>query len=108
MNYNELKQHAETCQMEADQMAHEFTDFIERSNCIAVFQSFCDFNLQFVYSVEPEIVLHIDTIRFLSENSKHLKRKISIKELLFYDLIIQLKTPETFEDFKKLIIKFKK
>lgn len=108
MKYNELKQHAETCQIAADEMAYEFTDFIERSNCIAVFQSFCDFNLQWIYSIHPEIILHIETIIFLSENSKYIKRKLSIKELLFYDLIFIIKKPETFEDFKKLIIRFKK
>ena len=106
MKYNELKQHAETCQMAADEMAYQLTSFTERSNTIAVFQSFCDFNLFWLYSIAPEVILHIETIRFLVENSQHLKRKLSVKELLNYDLIIGIKQPETFKDFKNEIIKF--
>jgi hypothetical protein len=87
-------------------MAHQFTNHIETVKTLASFQSFCDFNLFWLYSIAPEVVLHIETIRFLSENAKHLKRKLSIKELLNYDLIIGIKHPETFEDFKNEILKF--
>lgn len=107
MKYNELKQHAEMCQMAADEMAYQLTDLIDKDKLLSIFQSHCNFNLFWVYSIAPEVVLHISSIEFLNENSKHFKRKLSIKELLNYDLVINLKEPENFNDFKKHVVKLK-
>jgi len=96
MKYNELKQHAEMCQMAADEMAYQFTDFIDKSGTLSIFQSICDFNLFWIYSIAPEVVLHIKTIEFLKENIKHFKRKISIPELMIFDTAIMTKQPENF------------
>lgn len=103
MKYNDLKQHAEMCQMAADEMAHNFTDFIEKNKEIAIFQSNCDFNLSFIYSIAPEVVLHIESIEFLNKNRTNLKRKLSVKELLRFDFLINHYKPGNFEEFKKLL-----
>ncbi len=103
MNYNELKIHAETCQMAADEMAHGFNDYLYKSNHLSIFQSHCNFNLYFIYSIEPEVILHIKTIEFLNEHRINFKRKISIKELFKFDLIVNCFNPDNFEDFKKRI-----
>lgn len=103
MKYEELIQHAETCQMAADELAHDFSNFIEKNKQIATFQSYCDFNLAFIYSVAPEVILHIEAIEFLNNNRQNLKRKLTVKELLRFDLLINHFKPETFDDFKKLV-----
>jgi len=107
MNYSELTQHAEMCQMAADEMAYQLTDLIERDKILSIFQSQCNFNLFWLYSIAPEVVLHIKTIEFLNNNSDNFKRKLSIKELLNYDLVINLKEPYNFNDFKKQVVKLK-
>lgn len=103
MNYNELKIHAETCQMAADEMAHDFNDYLIKSNILSVFQSHCDFNLFFIYSIYPEVILHIKTIEFLNKYKSNFKRKITIKELFKFDLIINCYNPSNFDDFKRRI-----
>jgi len=98
MNYNELKQHAEMCQMSADEMAFNFIKFTNEVFELSKFQSKCDFNLFWIYSLSP-IFVRINTIIFLNSYIEKFKRKITIKELLIYDSIINLINPETFEDF---------
>jgi hypothetical protein len=103
MNYTELTQHAEMCQMAADEMAHNFIDFIEKSKQISLFQSHCDFNLAFIYSTAPEVILHIESVAFLNENRSNFKRKLSLKELLRFDFLINYYKLETFNEFKNLL-----
>ena len=105
MNYNELQKHAETCQMAADELAHDYSDYLTKSSILARFQSYCEPNLFFIYSVWPEVILHIESIDFLLKNKDRFKRKISLKELLRFDFIINSNKPETFEEFKILLKK---
>lgn len=72
------------------------------------FQSYCDFNLFWIYSIAPEVVLHIKSIEFLLTFGHTFKRKLSAKEILNCDLIIQLYQPKDFTEFKKHITIFNK
>lgn len=103
MNYTELKQHAETCQMAADELAHGYSDYLTKSSILARFQSHCEPNLFFIYSVWPEVVLHIESIEFLLKNKERFKRKIKLNELLRFDFIINSEKPENFDEFAKLL-----
>ncbi len=105
MNYNELQKHAESCQMAADELAHDYSDYLTKSSILARFQSHCESNLFFVYSIAPEIILHIESIDFLLKHKEKFKRKISLKELLRFDFIINSNKPETFEEFVDLLKK---
>lgn len=98
MNYNELKKYAEMCQMAADEMAFNFIKFTNEVFELFKFQSKCDFNLFWIYSISP-VFVRIDTIIFLNSYIDKFKRKITIKELLIYDSIINLINPKTFDDF---------
>lgn len=103
MNYNQLQEHAETCQMAADEMAHDFTDYMHKSGILARFQSHAEPNLFFVYSIWPELIIHIDSIDFLLQHKDRLKRKLKLAELLKFDFIINSEKPETWEEFTKLL-----
>ena len=103
MNYNELKEHAEMCQMAADEMAFKFSDYMDKSKTLAIFQSKCDFNIFFIYSIAPEVVLHIESIFFMKKNIEKFKRKITLKEILRFDFIINLNKPNSFDEFIKFI-----
>lgn len=105
MTYNELQKHAESCQMAADELAHDFLDYLNKSGILSRFQSHCESNLFFVYSIYPEVILHIESINFLLKHKEKFKRKISLKELLRFDFIINSNKPETFEDFVDLLKK---
>lgn len=99
MNYNELKEHASECQIAADEISFTFLKMEEQANTLAVFQSVCDFNIFWLYSIAPEVVLHINSIELLKSGIKSFKRKLSIAEILKFDFIINLEKFETFEDF---------
>lgn len=101
MKYKELLKHSESCQLAADEMAFNTLKITTEINILAPFQSFCDFNLFWLYSIAPEVILHIDTVEFFLNNREHLKRKLTIKEMLRYDLIFGIYKPETFNEFKK-------
>lgn len=103
MNYKELQQHAEMCQMAADEMAYDFTDYLHRSDILARFQSHAEPNLFFIYSIWPELILHIESIEFLLQHKVNLKRKLRLSEILKFDFIINSEKPETWEHFKSMI-----
>ena len=100
MNYKELKHHASTCQMSADEMAIRLI----KVDVIKVVQSMCNFNLFYVYDISPEVFVHFNTIEFLYDNIKHFKRKISIKELSNYDHLITHNKINSFDEFKNKLI----
>ena len=103
MNYNELKQHAEMCQIAADEMAYSFTDYLRKSDILARFQSHVEPNLFFIHSIWPELIIHIDSIDFLLQHKDRLKRKLKLAELLKFDFIINSEKPETWDEFTKLL-----
>lgn len=106
MNYNELQKHAETCQMAADELAHDFTDYLLKSEVLSRFQSHCEPNLFFIYSIWPEFILHIESIDFMLKNKERFKRKLKLDELLRFDFLINAYKPKKFDDFA-LILKGK-
>lgn len=93
MNYYELQYFASDCQIAADEMASKLIEQKEIFNLISIFQSHCDFNLAWFYQISPEIILHKDTIVFLVENKDKFKRKLNIKQVVYFDyMIIHLNT----------------
>lgn len=103
-NYiDELKYHASYCQEQADEMAFNIVSQNEIFQSISIFQSRCDFNLFWLYQISPEIFIHLETIRFLAEHIKKFNRKIEIKDLVIYDLIITRNEINNFNDFKNMI-----
>lgn len=103
MKYKELLHHAEMCQLAADEISFKYINEAHEISILCRFQSHCDFNLFWLYSISPEVVLHIGSIEFLQNNSDKFKRKLTIKEILKYDSLIGWNKPETFSDFLKLI-----
>ena len=103
MTYNELQKHAESCQMAADELAHDYSDYLTKSSILARFQSHCEANLFFIYSVWPEVILHIESIDFLLKNKERFKRKLKLNELLRFDFLINTEKPGNFDDFTKLL-----
>lgn len=103
MNWEQLKIHASDCELAADEMAIRLIDQQELLSVISVFQSSCNFNLYWLYSVAPEVILHFNSLSFLSENIRKFKRKIEIKELLDYDSLIFHNDINNFKDFKNML-----
>jgi len=102
MKKEQLEIYSSELESEIFKIAYDEIKFRSIYDILVVFQSHCNFNLFWVYSIAPEVVLHIKTIEFLNDNSNHFKRKLSIKELLNYDLVINIKEPENFSEFKGL------
>ena len=98
MNYNELKQHAEMCQMEADNMAYQIVKLRE----LMQLQSICDFNIFWLNSISP-VLLREKTIEFLLENKVMFTRKITAKEMIVFDTVIQHGNPNEFSQFKEMV-----
>ena len=107
MRKEQLECYASQLEIELNQIAFNEIKFREVYESLVVFQSFCDFNLFWLYSIEPEVILHINTIKWLLKNIT-IKRKLSEKELLNYDLIISLIEPTNIDEFKKYALKFTK
>jgi len=108
MNYKELEYFASTCQMAADEIASKLITQQEIFSNISIFQSSCEFNLYWLYQISPEVVLHFNSIAFLCKYKDEFNRKISIKEILRFDEIIEHLDVKTFEDFKLYLNKRQK
>jgi hypothetical protein len=102
MDFKQLQYHASDCQIAADEMAYNLLQQNEIFKSISVFQSRCSFNLFWLYQISPEIFIHLETIKFLSKHINKFKRKIGIKEMVKYDLIITRNEINNFTDFKNL------
>ena len=102
MNKTQLQQLASECQIATDEMAITLIEQNEIFQTISILQSNCEFNLFWLYQISPGVVLHSDTIKFLSDNINKFNRKITIKEIIKFDWIYQLNDIEDFEDFKLL------
>jgi hypothetical protein len=102
-NLSKIENFAAECQLAADDISYNFITALS----LARVQSICDFNVFWLYSIAPEVVLHIKTVDFLKENIDKFKRKISIKEMLIYDFLINLNNPDNFNEFKELIMKLR-
>ena len=103
MNYKQLKHHASSCQLAADEMAIKLIEQERAFNAISVFQSMCDFNLSWLYHVSPEVFIHIETIVFLADNVNEFKRKVSIKEIVKFDCVLNYNEIKDFKHFKKML-----
>lgn len=94
---------ASECQLAADNMARELLNASEEVSLLARFQSLCDFNIFWAYSISPEVVIHLNSIKLLLTGK--IKRKLKLKELFYYDFLIQVYNPSTFTEFTKLVLK---
>lgn len=103
MNYKELKYHASSCQIAADEMAIKLIDQEKSFSAISIFQSKCDFNLSWLYQLSPEVVLHIDSLKFLADNVKMFKRKLKVPEIVYYDFLINCNGITDFNEFRKCL-----
>jgi hypothetical protein len=99
----QLEYHSAECQIAADEMAIQLIEQKRVFNAISVFQSRCDFNLSWLYQLSPEVVLHVDSIEFLSDNVRMFKRKLKVPEILRYDFLIRNNEIKDFNQFKKSI-----
>ena len=104
MNYEQLKHHASSCEMAADEMAIKY---IRLESFIKV-QSICDFNIFYAYDLSPEVFIRAHTINFLSQNVRTFKRKIKLPEMSYYDAVINRNEITTFKEFKKHVTQHSK
>lgn len=105
MNKEKLESYTAGIEIELYELAFNMIRINEEIKLLSRFQSHCDFNLFWLYSIAPEVILHLSSIEFLLSIKSNFKRKLTAKELLNYDLIIGLKQPATFDEFKMLIQK---
>ena len=89
-------------QLAADEMAFTLIKQQREFGLISIFQSYCDFNLSWLFQISP-MAIRIKSLEFLVENKHFFKRKLSIKEVLYFDSVINNCNPETFNEFKKMI-----
>lgn len=103
MKKEQLEKYTSEIELELYELAFNQIKINEEFKILSRFQSHCDFNLFWLYSVAPEVVLHISSIEFLLTIKSNFKRKLTMKEVLNYDFIIGIKKPGTFDDFKKCL-----
>ena len=103
MKREELEKYTSELEMEIDHISYTLLKFKELYDELKMFQSKCDFNLFWLYNLAPEVILHIDSIKFLNLNIQVFKRKLTTKEMLKYDYLINYYKPSSFDEFKKLI-----
>jgi hypothetical protein len=93
MKYSEkiefLENHASDCQIEADKYAIKLIEQTEIFAAISIVQSICDFNLAWLYQISPEVILHKESLIFISDNIKKFKRKIGIEEMMSLDFRVR-------------------
>lgn len=90
-------------QIEADSLAIQLLNIKEVFGLISVVQSVCDFNLSWLYSVSPNVVVHEYSLTFFCKNIKMFKRKLTINEFMRFDTIVNHNEPKDFDEFKSLI-----
>ena len=98
-----INYHVSHFQLAADEMANKLMEQERAFNAISVFQSMCDFNLSWLYHVSPEVFIHIETIVFLADNINKFKRKVSIKEIVKFDYVLELNEIKDFKHFKNML-----
>ena len=99
-----INYHVSHFQLAADEMAIKLIEQERAFNAISVFQSMCDFNLSWLYHVSPGVLIHIETIEFLTDNIKEFKRKVSIEEIVKFDYVLELNEIKDFKDFKEHVV----
>ena len=105
MNYKQIKQHAESCQNAADEIAFTLIQEREFNKKLNVFQDYANFN---VHQTIGQFRLYLDAVDFINRNGKELKRKFELVEFLKFGMELRLKRlafkVETFEQFKDIKI----
>jgi hypothetical protein len=97
MNHKQLKQHAETCQTEADNMAY----LLLKARKFMQLQSICDFNVWWFADLSP-LFMPQETVDFMVENRDKFT-KVSLRDFNLYDMIIKEKHPVTFDEFDQYV-----
>lgn len=106
MNYTQLKQHAETCQIAADNIAYKYLKEKELNSKLAVFQNYANFNAAHTLGQFP---IYMEAVVFINRNGKDLKRKFELHEFLRFGVELRIKQLiykiDNFEQFKQIVIK---
>ena len=97
------EEYTSECQMSADEMAMTLINQKEIFSLISLVQSICDFNLSWLYSISPDVIIHKESLQFFKTHLKLFKRKLTVKEMIKYDALIYWYEPKSFEDFKNMI-----
>lgn len=105
--YKRLMQHAESSQIEADETAYRLASMRERISLLAPVQSICNFNLFWLASISP-VIIHDQSLQFISDHKSEFKRKLSIEEMIEFDWIIAHNDISSFMEFRKLLINSRK
>jgi hypothetical protein len=79
MNFKQLQQHAETCEVEADKMAYTLVKERQKQQILTVLQNYCDFNVHHTIGL---LAWNQPAVYFIIQNGKDLKRKFSLDELV--------------------------
>lgn len=101
-HYKRLMQHAESCQVEADQTSYQIATMLDEVSLLAAVQSICDFNLFWLAGISP-VIVYTKTLEFLLEHKSEFKRKLSIREMIEFDYIISHNTLNNFDEFRRLL-----
>lgn len=104
MKKEQLEIYTSGIEIELYELAYNQIQINNEFKIIAPFQSHCDFNLFWLYSIAPGVVVHLESVEFLNKFSNQFKRKLTIKELIKYDFLIYWNKPGDFNEFKKLIL----
>lgn len=94
---------AESCQMEADNMAYELI----KAKKMATVQSICEFNIFWLRDISP-LICQDNTVDFLYEHIEKFKRKLSAREFLMADTIISNLPVSDFDEFSRIFSAYRK
>ena len=93
-------QFASECQMNADEVAGAYIAQQRVFSAISILQSHCNFNLSWLYSVAPEVLIHVQSLELLADNKTAFKRKLTIPEIVRFDGLIASNNIQTFKELK--------
>lgn len=99
MRYKDLERFASQCQIDRDKATRQMVEQYDLFTTLSKVQSICDFNLAGVFNISP-VIIHRETLDFLSKNIEHFNRKLSVLEMFNIDGVISFTHPKTFKEFK--------
>jgi len=95
---SKFEQYVSDIERENDELTYHLITFEK----LSILQSICNFNVFWIWNLSP-VLLHIETVRFLCKHKKKFKKKMTIKQLFNFDMIIYWMKPENFNDFKSML-----
>ena len=94
MNRLQLENYASELEMDVYHISYHLL----RAKQLMLLQSICVFNVWWMADISP-LLMSDETVKFLTDNKDHFKRKMTAREFVLYDAIIKHKCPETFKEF---------